>query len=148
MSKARLAEQTFRDGGNCAQAVLTAFCPDCGLEPETATRAAQALGGGIAGTGRVCGALTGAVIAIGLARGSNVCGDKEAKADTNALVRELLERFTRAHGDTACRTLIGLDLTDPAQAARAYRGSEYTERCAAFVNLAADLTEELLAEPD
>lgn len=47
---------------NCAQAVLTVFCEQLGLERTLVLQLAQGFGAGIGGTGSICGAVTGAYI--------------------------------------------------------------------------------------
>ena len=50
---------------NCAQSVLIPFAEQAGLTPEQAYAVAQAFGGGMR-SGSVCGALTGAYMALGV----------------------------------------------------------------------------------
>ena len=50
---------------NCAQAVLIPFAEQAGLQADQAYRLAQAFGGGMR-SGSVCGAVTGALMALGV----------------------------------------------------------------------------------
>ena len=56
-----------------------------------------------------CGALTGAVMVLGLAK------DHPVEADARELsyekVRELFQRFEARHGTTVCKELLGADLS-------------------------------------
>ena len=54
---------------NCAQAVFLPFAKEKGLDADTAYRLAVEFGGGM-GLGSVCGALTGALMALGLYDGT------------------------------------------------------------------------------
>ena len=63
MQHGETAEQLFRDGYNCAQAVLMAFADVTGLEPDTAARLASSFGGGLGRMREVCGAVSGASFA-------------------------------------------------------------------------------------
>ena len=67
--KGRLAQEYFESGCNCSQAVLLAFAPDCGLERDTALALASSFGGGFGRMRELCGALSGAGMALGLLRG-------------------------------------------------------------------------------
>jgi C_GCAxxG_C_C family probable redox protein len=60
------ALKLFSDGNkyNCAQAVLGAFCEESGLDINIAFKLANGFGGGIR-CGETCGAVSGAVMAIG-----------------------------------------------------------------------------------
>lgn len=137
MDRAAKAEQAYRDGRNCAQALLLAFL-DGQLPEPTALRLAKGFGAGMGSLGLTCGALSGAVMVIGMA--------SDDQRQVAGRVRELFERFTAEHGSTSCRELTGLDLTDPDQAARKRQDSAYTDRCSAYVRDAAAIVAQLVAE--
>ena len=59
----------------CAESVLLATAEALGIRSDAVPKAASAFGGGMARQGNACGAITGSLIAIGLARG------RESKAD-------------------------------------------------------------------
>ena len=65
MNRAETAVATFKGGFNCSQAVLSVFCEELGLDKETAARIAGGFGGGIGHLGETCGAVTGAIMAMG-----------------------------------------------------------------------------------
>ena len=60
---------------NCAQAVVMAFTPECGLTEEQAMKLCAHFGGGMK-MAATCGAITGSLMVIGLMGG----GDPEYKA--------------------------------------------------------------------
>jgi len=62
------AADIFNGGHNCAQAVLGAFCEEYGLDTDTALRIARGLGSGVRNA-EICGAVSGAVLVIGLKYG-------------------------------------------------------------------------------
>lgn len=75
--------------------------------------AASAFGGGIARYQSVCGALTGAEIALGL-YGGKVVPDPKQVADTmRPFTRGLVESFRSEFGAAECRTLIPFEFDDP-----------------------------------
>jgi C_GCAxxG_C_C family probable redox protein len=113
------AGQRFGEGFSCSQAVFSAFAPGLGMTDEAALRIASAFGGGFGRRGEVCGAVTGALMALGLAAG-HADNSEAAKAATYELVDEFLRRFEAAHGALACRALIGqrIDTPEGFQAAR------------------------------
>ena len=69
LSRAKEADKQFEKGYSCAPSVLPAYSEQFGLEKELALKIACGFGGGIGRTGRTCGAVTGAVIVIGLKHG-------------------------------------------------------------------------------
>ncbi len=73
------AEELFRQGYNCAQAVAVAFCDVTGLEPDFAARMASSFGGGLGRQREVCGAVSGMLMAAGLLYGYDTPGDENAK---------------------------------------------------------------------
>jgi C_GCAxxG_C_C family probable redox protein len=114
MNAADEAASRFMTGCNCAQSVLAALAPACGVPAETALRLAAPFGGGIARTGATCGAVTGALMALGLRTGPFNPADPDAKTRIYALARDFLARFQACHGALTCRDLTGCDLTTPA----------------------------------
>ncbi len=65
--------------------------------------------GGIGNTGAVCGAVVGAVMAIGLKRERGETMDEGLR--TLAVVQEFRRRFEDEMKDINCRELTGVDLT-------------------------------------
>lgn len=77
---------------NCAQAVLIPFAGEIGITREQAAGLAEHFGGGM-GVGSVCGAVTGALMAMGA---MNVPQEKRL---------ELLELIRREYGSYCCSEL-------------------------------------------
>ena len=134
----------FREGSTCSQAILSTWGGEFGLERETALRAASAFGGGMAGLGEVCGAVTGALIVIGLKHGQTEAKDKETKQKNYALVRDFTGRFRARNGSLSCRELLGCDLSTAEGMETARSRGLFTERCPRFVRDAAEILEEIL----
>ncbi len=134
----------FDSGFSCSQAVFAAFSEALGLDDISALKIAQPFGGGIAGTGSTCGAVSGALLAIGLRHGRSRPEDLAAKEKTYALVREFLRRFRERHGSTVCRELLGVDLSTPEGHEEARRRGLFASRCSLFVAEAVGILEELL----
>ena len=107
---AETAARYFDEGNNCAEAVLRTFAADSGLEAEV-VRLATGFGGGMGRAGDVCGALSGAVMALGLRFGRLEGDDEAAKERCYAATAELRERFRAACGAVDCRDLTGLELS-------------------------------------
>lgn len=135
-------ETLAASGHNCSQAVLAAFGPDLGLDRDACLSVARGFGGGIGRLGETCGAVTGAVMVLGL-RESGARDPEEAKERTYRRVRVFFERFRSQHGSTVCRALIGCDLSTPAGLDHARAAGLFTTRCPAFVRSAVEFLEEL-----
>ncbi len=111
MNKDHLSEavELFKSGFNCSQSVLAVFCEEYGFPAETALRIACPFGGGIGGSGKTCGALTGAMMVIGLKYGSSSASDAEARHLTREKTRMLIDNFSKSHGSCECNDLVGFD---------------------------------------
>ena len=78
MNKKEEAINLFNNGFNCSQAVLSVFCEDLGLDKKTALRISTGFGAGFQ-KGEVCGAVSGAIMTLGLINGHFIEGDTESK---------------------------------------------------------------------
>ncbi len=145
MSHVDLALARFREGFSCSQSVLSAFAADLGLDPEAALRVAAAFGGGMGRTGGACGAATGGLMALGLKYGATRGDDKATKEHMYALTREFLARFQARQGATACRDLLGYDISDP-QAHQVIREKGlFASVCPQAVAAAAEIVEQMIS---
>jgi len=126
---------------NCAQSVFSAFAAQLGLAEETALKLASPFGGGISRRGEVCGAVTGALLALGLARGAST---PERKQEVYDLGQELMRRFEAKHGTILCRQLIGCDLNTEAGRKQAAEQQVSTTLCPAFVRDAVEIVQAMM----
>jgi len=144
LSKAEKAKKQFEKGFSCAPAVLSAYAERLGLEETLALKIACGFGGGIGRMGRTCGAVTGAVMAIGLKHGQANLGDEESRQKTHKLVKEFIDEFTALHGSIECRELIGYDLSDSAGLKLARKNKVFENKCPSFVYDSACILEDVL----
>ncbi len=105
------AAEMLLEGYNCAQSVLACCGQQFGLPKETAIKVAQAFGGGMGRTGNVCGAVTGALMVIGLKHAVKNGQDISTKQLAHRLAQEFLSRFKAHHGSLLCRELLGCDIS-------------------------------------
>ena len=113
MSKAYKAIEKFKNNFNCAQAVFSAYSADFGLDEAVACKTACAFGAGMGRTGRTCGAVTGAFMVIGLARGMASAQEKDAKEQTYRMTQSFIREFEKQHRSIECREILGLDISTP-----------------------------------
>jgi C_GCAxxG_C_C family probable redox protein len=76
---------------------------------DTISRIAHLFAGGIGNTGSVCGAVVGAVMAIGLKLGK--AGTMEEELRRLAVAGEFRRRFEAETKSISCRELTGVDLS-------------------------------------
>ena len=144
MTKAEEAKRQFEKGFSCAPAVFSTYSEQFGLEKELALRIACGFGGGIGRMGRTCGAVTGAVMVIGLKHGQVDVTDEESRRETHKLVKRFIDKFTVLHGSVECRELIGYDLSNPAEFEAARASGVVKKKCHGFVYDAARILEDVL----
>ena len=144
MSRADEAVTLFKQGFNCSQAVLRVFAGENGLAPELAMKIACGLGAGIGRQGMVCGAVSGAYLAIGLKHGRVRREDLESKDKTYALVREFSRRFKLLHASLNCPDLLGCDLSTPAGSEKADQENLFAALCPKFVQDSVEILEAIL----
>jgi C_GCAxxG_C_C family probable redox protein len=94
--------------------------------------------------GMTCGAVTGAMMAIGLKYGRTRPEDEEAKERTYGLVHELFRQFRDRHGSIFCRELIGVDLSSPQGHKLGEERGVFTNLCPRFVADAVEILEQIL----
>ena len=137
------ATLSFREGFNCAQAVLSAYGSEFGLNHELALKVAAAFGGGMGRQGGTCGAVTGALMAIGL-RSGMARVDEQAKEKTYHLVREFTEAFKTRNGSIICKELLGLDISTVDGRKKATEEKLFTTLCPKLVRDAAEIIGQML----
>ncbi len=113
MTRARKAADIYKQHFTCSQAVLVVFADDFDLDRDTALRISCGMGGGMGRTDRVCGAVTGAIMVLGLKYGMTDPNRQEDKLGTYGKVREFIERYTVSCGSIGCTDLIGCNLSTP-----------------------------------
>lgn len=143
--KRELAAELHAGGMNCAQSVLTAVCDAAGLDRDIAVRISTGFGGGMK-HGEVCGAVSGAIMALGCHYGKADVTDRENRDMVYGKVTEFLKRFREKHDTTICRSLIGYDLTKPEEAAAAREANVFSEVCRPFMKDAVEIALRILNE--
>lgn len=99
-------------GYNCAQAVVAACSELTGLDAKTALAISAGFGGGLR-SGEVCGAVSGAVMAVGTAYPFTDSDDSEAKQKIADLAKQCVAAAAEKYGNVRCAELKGnIDCND------------------------------------
>lgn len=128
--RSRRAEENFRKGYNCCQAVLLAFADILEANSLASKEQLVALGSGFGGgMGRlreVCGSFSAAVAMAGFILPACNPGNLEERKDNYALVQEFALSFKQMNGGSiVCKELLGLaKQTNPANQASAGNGAQ------------------------
>jgi C_GCAxxG_C_C family probable redox protein len=89
---------------NCAQNTIAAF-DDVGIDKETALKITLGFGGGLGGSGSVCGAVIAAYMVLGLKLPFDPTAPKKHREKVNAQIAEFNTEFLARHGSLICREL-------------------------------------------
>ena len=146
-SRQEKAKQLFESGCLCAQAVLTAFAPECGLTDEQAMKLGACFGTGMR-KGEVCGACTGGLMALGMLcsrPGEDRAAGRPRADEAND---EMTARFGKTCGALRCRDLLGCDVTTEEGIAYAIEHHLFLDRCPGYVAAAVEIVDEIRGAAD
>ena len=144
MTKSDDALASFKSGFTCSSAVFSAFSDELGLDVGTAKKIACGFGAGISKTGNICGAVSGAILVIGLKYGKTKQGNDAATEKTRALVREFMQEFTERHGSVNCTELLGYNLSNPDEYEKARNSKLFVTKCQGLVGDATAILEKIV----
>lgn len=138
MSRIDEAVQLFEGSYLCSQAVFAVFSEDLGLSKENAFKIGACFGSGMR-QGEVCGACTGALMALGLKY-----GDDKPKCDE--VSDKFFEEFKKENGSFICRDLLECDISTPEGVKQALDNNLFREVCPKMVASAVEITEKIMNE--
>lgn len=123
-----------KKGYNCAETVLWTL--SCYWHLNCSTSCATGFGGGVARMGETCGALTGAVLALGAKVGRTEPDDDGKKLACYRLGQDVVREF-RAHlASTQCRDIIGFVLGSEGGGEKYAAGSFKDGKCKDAIEIA------------
>lgn len=125
--------------------MLASFGEGLGLAREQAIALGRSLGGGM-GMAQVCGAVSGAMLILGLLPKTDGPDEARRRQETLALAARLRQRFAQARGSVVCRDLLGVDISTPEGRRQAVEQELFGKLCPLMVADAAAILEEMLAE--
>ncbi|MCL2232701.1 MAG: C-GCAxxG-C-C family protein [Treponema sp.] len=144
MSKAEAAVKYF-DTYNCTQSTMAAYAADYGLEQDKALQVSVGFGGGIGRTQEMCGAVTAAVMVLGLASEFKASDGRPKINEVYEKVRRLIEDFTKEHGTVKCRDLVNCDLSSE-EGQKYFKEHNVKEQCRGYVRLCCKLLDKYTYE--
>lgn len=134
----------FGQGFNCSQSVFATFAPRFGLSANDSLKVACAFGAGMGRQQQTCGAVTGALMALGLKYGKGVDDNKDSKSQTYARTKLLFDKFIEMHGSINCRELLdGLDMSNSEDMECIQKEKMFETRCPEYVATATKIVEQI-----
>lgn len=135
------AVRRFKEGLFCAESVLATLARRQGIDDPNVPAIATGFCSGMAQTAGPCGAVTGAVMGLGLALGrKDGSGSVQQSYDAT---KELVRRFTDEFGTTLCAGLLGCHLGTP-EGQQTFTEGKLWKRCMAYTARATDLAAEII----
>jgi C_GCAxxG_C_C family probable redox protein len=126
--------------GSCVQAIFATFgehLSEGKVDYDTCMKISSAFSVGIARTGNVCGAVTGALMALGLKYGG------ADSTEVNEVALKFLDEFKLRSESYICRELINHDLITDEDINHAFKTGAFNN-CTKYVEDAALILEKLL----
>ncbi|MCR4424584.1 MAG: C-GCAxxG-C-C family protein [Firmicutes bacterium] len=139
------AKRHFESGFNCAESTLLGVAEYLGIRSPSVQSLATGFGGGMGRSDLLCGAVTGAIMGIGLAVDHRSPEDQDGKERVYTLTRKFIEAFVAKYGSCMCTTLAGYNLSTP-EGLQGFRDSgAHMNVCPKFVGDAVAIAASLLS---
>lgn len=107
--RVKKAYELHHKGYNCAQAVVGAYCDLTDTDEKTLLKVSEGFGGGMGAMQDTCGAVTGMFMLAGMVNSAGDVEEKQTKAQTYQIVRDLALKFKEKNQSTVCRELKGVE---------------------------------------
>ncbi len=147
MSQIPKAVELFRDGCACSQAILAVYGEPLGLSRDLAMRIAAGFAAGMR-LGETCGAVTGALMVLGLRHASADCDRPTGREAAYDRAAEFTDRFKALNRSVICRELLGCDISTAEGMRQAEQQNLFKTTCVRMVENAAAILEEMAATHD
>ena len=109
MTALEFQKEMSSKGCNCAQIVFSYFAEKNGLDINKALKISSAFGGGM-GKGDVCGAITGAYMALGLIYGNDL--ENSDRSILKEKIKEFDLEFQKISMERRCEDILGVNVGD------------------------------------
>lgn len=139
MNCVELAKSYQQKNFNCAQSTFVGCSRYFKMDQELALKVSGMFGAGICRTGETCGAVIGALMALGLKYSMVTAGDVQTKSKSYQIGREFMARFKTRNGCTACRELLNCEIGTPEGDAYAKANNLHDELCPKFIQDAVEI---------
>lgn len=139
------AEENFKEGYNCTQAVVLAFSDLHGMDTIAAAKLSSSFGGGMGRLREVCGAVSGMFLVAGMLYGYGEPKDFQGKKEHYERVQQLAKAYEEENGSIVCRELLGLDKGKDKPVPEKRTEEYYKKRpCGKLVRIAAAILEQYI----
>jgi C_GCAxxG_C_C family probable redox protein len=139
MNPDKEAKSLFEEGYYCAQSILYKYGKDYFAENKLALKLASGFGAGVSYRGEMCGAVSGALMVLGLRYGYS-----ELSADTSGEIifrisNEFMDTFEKLNGSIICKHLLQTDISTTEGLEFALQNGIFKKTCPALVESASEI---------
>lgn len=142
MTHKEKAMEVFWDKFNCSQAVFAAFSEEFGMSEEQALKVSLCFSGGMR-KGEVCGAVSGALMVLGMKYSESGKDAAEVKAIAYQKASEFMDKFKNVNGSCICKEILGCDISTPEGMEFAREKNCFNDICPEMVESAVKILEEM-----
>lgn len=143
MNKKEESLKIFSNRFNCCQSVISVFNDELGLNKDIALKISSGFGGGLT-KGEVCGAVSGAIMVLGLKYGHFIEGDMDSKAKMKSYTKEFIRRFEEKNNSIICKKLLGYDLSSEKEYLIIKDKELFDRLCPKYIEDSIEILEEIL----
>lgn len=139
------ALDNFKGDLNCSQSVISAWCDEFGIDKDLIKAVSAGLGGGMGHSGKTCGAVSGAIMAIGCKYfdKNDVKGSKKViYQKTN----DFIKRFEQKYTDSTCKSLLGVDIGTEEGMAKCREKNMFATKCPEFIEDIFEILDDIFKE--
>lgn len=134
-------KELFVQGMDCSQVVAGAMAEKLDMDEKTLRRMSACFGGGMM-CGETCGAVTGALMVLGLKYGHDAEGDMEQKDMMQKKVLEFKNAFLKKYPSDMCRDLLNHDISKPGEMDKVLEEGTMFTLCPCIVKDVIEILEE------
>ncbi|MBD3341678.1 MAG: hypothetical protein GF353_21415 [Candidatus Lokiarchaeota archaeon] len=144
MDEIEKAVECFNQGFRCSQAILSTYGVRYDLDSKMALKLASPFGAGIGSSGQICGAISGAIMVLGLHYGNDKVSQIKKKEKAYSVTREFISEFKSNYKTVQCKELLNCDLSTIEGRTRAIKEGLFRNLCPKFVRSACQILEKFL----
>ncbi len=134
----------FAQKFSCAESVLLGLTETFGICDECIPQIATGFGAGMGYCNEACGAISGAIMALGLVFGRKNASDQDAKLKCYQKVGLLISAFEQKFGNVNCMDLTKCDMSTAEGRARSKELNLHGKLCSRFVAFAAETAQGII----
>ena len=140
MNNGERAADIFKSGLACSQAVLVTFAEELGLDENSAMKIASGFAAGMR-LGEVCGAVTGALMVIGLSSESSDLDTAAKREKIYKMTNEFHAKFKEKNSSVICRDILKCDPGTKEGMEKAQEDNLFVTICPQMVKSAVEIIE-------